>query len=67
MAELIDGIELKSDLPADVELICKDCKQPFVFTGKDQAFYKRMGFETPKRDKACRNKRNAAREARNQT
>ena len=33
---------------------CKDCQQNFEFTEKEQKFYQKKGFVTPKRCKACR-------------
>lgn len=39
----------------DKTLTCKDCGQEFVFTVREQEFYKQMGFENePVRCKACR-------------
>lgn len=46
----------------DVNLLCKDCGQSFVFTAKEQKFYVKQGFEhVPTR---CENCRLAARERR---
>ena len=42
----------------DIELVCEDCKQPFVFTAGEQEFYAEKGFQNqPKRCKACRDAR----------
>ena len=39
----------------DKTLICKDCKQEFVFTAGEQEFYAEKGFvNEPQRCKACR-------------
>lgn len=46
----------------DKVLNCRDCKQDFVFTAGEQAFYAEKGFENePSRCPACR----AARKQRN--
>ena len=44
----------------DVELQCSDCGAPFVFNAGQQAFYARKGLHTPKRCKACNQKRKTA-------
>ncbi|MDD3946397.1 MAG: zinc-ribbon domain-containing protein [Clostridia bacterium] len=39
----------------DKTLVCKDCGQEFVFTVREQEFYKEKGFENdPIRCPACR-------------
>ena len=39
----------------DKTLICKECGKEFVFSAKEQEFYKRKGLEhEPKRCKDCR-------------
>lgn len=46
----------------DIKIICKDCGEEFVFSVREQEFYKQQGFENnPVRCKACRNKRKAER------
>ena len=35
-------------------LTCQDCGDEFVFTARDQQFYKQKGYEEPKRCKPCR-------------
>ena len=41
----------------DIELICKSCKEKFLFTVKEQIFYKEQGFNTkPARCIKCRRK-----------
>lgn len=47
------------------QLICTDCKQPFDFTEKDQAFFEKMGFAPPKRCLSCRKTRRSNRESGN--
>jgi len=39
---------------SDTELTCKDCGKPFVWTEKEQQFYKEKGFSEPKRCRDCR-------------
>lgn len=46
----------------DKQINCRDCKQPFVFTEGEQAFFEQRGFQPPKRCKAC-NKAKKEREA----
>lgn len=39
----------------DKVIVCKDCGKEFVFTVRDQEFYKEMGFDNePVRCKECR-------------
>ncbi|HOQ07835.1 MAG TPA: zinc-ribbon domain-containing protein [Clostridiales bacterium] len=46
----------------DKTLVCKDCRQEFVFTEGEQAFYKEKGFENePQRCPECRRARKAQR------
>ncbi len=52
----------REPLPADKTLNCIDCRQDFIFTGKDQLFFKKMGFSDPKR---CLKDRRAKRAADN--
>jgi CxxC-x17-CxxC domain-containing protein len=47
---------------ADRTIVCVDCGQPFVFNEREQEFYAERNFTEPKRDKACRDARKAARE-----
>lgn len=43
---------------ADKKLICKDCNSEFVFTEREQEFYKEKGFENdPVRCPECRKAR----------
>ncbi len=51
---------------ADETLLCEDCQKPFVWTEKDQGFYARNNFSTPKRCKPCREERKKAFENRAQ-
>jgi hypothetical protein len=42
----------------DKDLVCKDCKSPFVFTIGEQEFYKEKGFDNePVRCPDCRRNR----------
>lgn len=51
----------------DETIVCEDCKEEFIFTARDQEFYAEKGFNNkPKRCKACRDKRKAERNNRNQ-
>ncbi len=50
----------------DKTIKCIDCGSEFVFTARDQAFYKEQGFNNePKRCRECRNKRKAEKRNRN--
>ncbi|MCQ2978180.1 MAG: zinc-ribbon domain-containing protein [Clostridia bacterium] len=50
----------------DIKIICKDCGEEFVFSVRDQEFYKQQGYDNkPVRCKACRQKRKAQRENNN--
>ena len=52
----------------DKTIKCVDCGTEFVFTARDQEFYKEKGFTNePKRCKACRDKKKAERQNNNQT
>lgn len=43
---------------ADKKIICRDCNSEFVFTDREQAFYKEKGFENePQRCPDCRKAR----------
>jgi hypothetical protein len=45
---------------ADKTLTCVDCGKEFIFTEKEQEFYKKMNFTNePKRCKECRDKKKA--------
>ncbi|HUU21971.1 MAG TPA: zinc-ribbon domain containing protein [Phycisphaerae bacterium] len=46
----------------DKMLECQDCKQEFVFTEGEQAFYESKDFTPPKRCKPCRDKKKAQRD-----
>lgn len=46
----------------DKTIVCKDCGKEFVFTVRDQEFYKEKGFENePTRCRDCRQARKANR------
>jgi CxxC-x17-CxxC domain-containing protein len=45
---------------SDIDLTCKDCGQPFVFTSGEQEFYQQRGLTNqPGRCPACRSARKA--------
>ena len=46
----------------DKTIKCVDCQEDFIFTAKEQEFYKEKGFENePKRCPSCRAAKKAAR------
>ncbi len=51
---------------ADKVIVCKDCKAEFVFTEREQAFYKEKGFDNePVRCPDCRRARKQQKEGGN--
>ncbi|MCQ2911004.1 MAG: zinc-ribbon domain-containing protein [Clostridia bacterium] len=45
----------------DIKIICKDCGEEFIFSIRDQEFFKQQGFNSqPVRCKSCRQKKKAA-------
>ena len=50
----------------DQEIICcePNCKQPFLFTAGEQAFFAEKGFTPPKRCKPCREAKKAEKQVR---
>jgi hypothetical protein len=49
----------------DKKIVCRDCGKTFVFTVRDQEFYKEKGFTNePVRCKDCRNARKTSRPSR---
>lgn len=50
----------------DKQITCIDCKNPFVFSERDQAFFAEQNFTEPKRCKPCREAKKA-RQANGQT
>ncbi len=46
----------------DITVECTDCGMCFAITAGEQLFYESRGFDFPKRCKACRSKRKAARQ-----
>lgn len=50
----------------DKTIICKECGKEFVFSAKEQEFYKQKGLEhEPKRCKDCRQKKKTLFEEKN--
>lgn len=50
----------RAPLPDDVDIVCVDCTNPFVFSGKDQVFFTKNGWTDPVRCTDCRDaKKNA--------
>lgn len=45
----------------DKPIECCDCGETFVWTMKDQEFYKKNDFQPPKRCKPCRERKKAER------
>ncbi len=43
----------------DRKITCKECKQPFIFTAGEQAFYEEKQLHDPLRCKDCRDRRKA--------
>ena len=49
----------------DKTIVCKDCGKEFIFSIRDQEFYKEQGFQNePVRCRECRAKKKAERAAR---
>ena len=46
----------------DQHLTCADCGHDFVWSGKEQEFYKEKGYQPPKRCKDCRQAKKERRE-----
>jgi len=44
----------------DLEVTCRDCERPFLFSAGEQKFYQSKGFQPPKRCKDCRAAKKAA-------
>jgi hypothetical protein len=44
-------------MPEDQILICRECRQEFVFSPGEQQFFAEKGFMPPKRCSACREAR----------
>lgn len=42
------------EIKSDKEIVCKDCKETFIFTIKDQEIYEKNEFKTPVRCRECR-------------
>ena len=48
--------EKKPEEPKDITIKCKKCENDFVWTVRDQEFYKEKGFFRPSYCKECRKK-----------
>ena len=53
----------RNTFPSDINLNCCDCSFSFVFTGKEQLFYKRNGYAEPVRCADCREEKKKNRPA----
>ena len=53
--------------PADREICCSLCKEPFTFAGSDQAWYAKRGLYAPARCASCIAKKKEARHAKQKT
>jgi len=51
-------MEAKVEFKAE-RLICCDCRQPFIFSAGEKAYFWSKGLSTPKRCPQCRLKRKA--------
>ena len=49
-------IEEKNDTPKDITIKCKKCENEFVWSVREQEFYKEKGFYKPSYCKECRKK-----------
>ena len=51
----------------DINLVCKDCGNDFIFSVAEQEFFNKKGFdEQPKRCVSCRRKKRQKAQQRNQ-
>jgi len=48
--------EKKSEEPKDITIKCRKCENDFIWTVRDQEFYKEKGFYKPSYCKECRKK-----------
>ncbi len=55
------GVIFLNKQDGDIELLCADCNEPFLFTARDQQFFAEKGFSQPKRCFKCRQKKKAER------
>ena len=53
---IVEVKEEKKEEPKDIVIKCAKCENDFVWTIKDQEFYKERGFYKPKFCKDCRKK-----------
>jgi hypothetical protein len=47
----------RAPLPEDLDMTCGDCTNAFTFTGKDQIFFTKNGWDSPSRCTDCRDAR----------
>lgn len=52
--------QIGSSTLEDRTITCTECGNDFVWTAKDQDFYRRKGFQQPKRCQDCRKKKQQA-------
>jgi hypothetical protein len=45
---------MTQEILEDIEIECKDCHQPFIFTAGEQEFFRENGLNPPKRCGMCR-------------
>ena len=57
--------EIQKQNPLDIILVCveQECGDQFLYTVKDQEFFKSKGLNPPKRCLKCRKRRRAEKEA----
>ena len=48
--------EIKKEEPKDITIKCKKCENEFIWTVREQEFYKEKGFFRPSYCKECRKK-----------
>ena len=46
--------EKEKEKEKEEQMLCGDCQQSFIFTTKNQAYYKLKGYEPPQRCRTCR-------------
>lgn len=53
--------EKEKEKEKEEQMLCGDCQQSFIFTTKNQAYYKLKGYEPPQRCRTCREYRGSKR------